>query len=57
MNHAREQMASPSSLLAIAWAAYRSGDKELLRSTRELLKTDFGIEIRFARKQSEAPNA
>ena len=38
---------SPTSLVAIAVAAHRSGDRELLRDALRELKSRFKIELRF----------
>jgi len=40
---------SPTTLLAIAVAARRAGDRELEREMRYKLKTDFGIRLVFTR--------
>ena len=45
---AAKRLTSPANLVAIAHAAHRIGDRSLLASSRRVLRTQFGIEIRFA---------
>jgi len=44
---------SPATLVAIIIAARRAGDRELEREAREQLKERFGVNLQFARRQSE----
>ena len=42
---------SPSTLVAIAWAAWTAGDRDLERAARRQLADRFGMTIGFPRKK------
>jgi hypothetical protein len=44
----KQTLEDPPSLLAIANAAHRVGDRDLERAARRLLREQFGIEVSFA---------
>ncbi len=46
-NDARRPTEGPQSLVAIARAAYVTGDRELLRAVLRQLRDEYGIELRF----------
>lgn len=47
----------PPSLVAIAVAAHRTGDRDLERAARAELKCSHGIDLRFTRTPREADHA
>ena len=44
---------SPSTLVAIAVAARRAGDRELEKDARRKLEERFGVKMNFARERSD----
>ena len=47
---------TPAGLFAIAWAGQQTGDRALVRTAKQLLKTRFGVRISFAHKQQPTAN-
>ena len=45
---------SPATLVAIAVAARRAGDRELERDARQKLEERFGVRIQFPKESSDA---
>lgn len=49
--------ASPSTLVAILWAAHRAGDRPLERRVRRRLVDEYGMRVSIARTPSDHPDA
>lgn len=53
MSHDPPRRDDPATLVAIALAAYRSGDRDLLREARRELLTRHGIDLSFRRASAK----
>jgi hypothetical protein len=45
----------PGALVSVARAAHRTGDRNLERAAKRLLRDDYGIQISFVRTEREPP--
>lgn len=51
MKHAANATDSPATLVAIVYAAHRSGDRDLERAAKRRLDDEYGIRLRLRRHQ------
>ena len=47
-----KKLDTPADLVCIARAAYRQGDRQLLRDARRVLREKFGIKILFTQEET-----